>query len=240
MIQTLHSNDRCVVGFRQRDKVDAPSLTRSSQMNHSNSVHPPLSWVMRVTVAEPFDLTSLSARLLLQPPVKPQEPLPVASVAIIINPKDRGGSILLIKRIERSNDPWSGQIGFPGGHKSPDDSGFLQTAIREAEEEVGIKLSQNELLGCLPFVATRSRCVQVVPFVFSLKSRVEVRMNREVAESFWVPLSELARLEGARRRVHAEGQDLEVNSYDYHGRVIWGLTFRVLNLLLGRIVKEDL
>jgi len=186
-----------------------------------------------------FDLTSLRGRLLAQPPLQSLEKdLAVASVAIVINPEYRGGSVLLIRRTERSGDPWSGQISFPGGHKSPADQGLLQTAIREAEEEVGVELVQHELLGALPIVLTRSRRVQVAPFVFALEFMVTVRVNREVAESFWVPLVELAELEPVRRTVHVEEGNLEVSSYDFHGRIIWGLTFRIINLLLDRKIED--
>jgi len=186
-----------------------------------------------------FDLTSLRGRLLAQPPLQSLEKdLAVASVAIVINPEYRGGSVLLIRRTERSGDPWSGQISFPGGHKSPADQGLLQTAIREAEEEVGVELVRHELLGALPIVLTRSRRVQVAPFVFALEFMVTVRVNREVAESFWVPLVELAELEPVRRTVHVEEGNLEVSSYDFHGRIIWGLTFRIINLLLDRKIED--
>jgi len=191
-------------------------------------------------VSERFNLASIQKRLLTQSPSKLQEDLPVASVAIIIDSDHQRGSILLIKRMERSGDPWSGQISFPGGHKSATDLELLHTAIREAEEEVGIKLSQEELLGPLPFVTTRSRRVQVVPFVFQLKSPATVRKNREVAESFWVPLNELTRLEVRKREVHVDEGNLDVNCYDYNGRIIWGLTFRILNILLDRKVEDEL
>jgi 8-oxo-dGTP pyrophosphatase MutT (NUDIX family) len=191
-------------------------------------------------MTEHFDLPSLKNRLLGKSPSESLEGPPVASVAIIINPEDRGSSVLLIRRTERSNDPWSGQIGFPGGHKSPEDQSLIQTAIRETEEEVGIRLIQHELLGSLPFVTTRSRRVQVAPFVFALKSAVTVKMNREVAEGFWLPLTELHRLEVKRRQVHAGEGTLEADSYDFEGRVIWGLTFRILNLLLDRRLADDL
>ena len=190
-------------------------------------------------VAGGFDLFSLRSRLLPRIPLQLQENLPLAGVAIIINPDDRGGSVFLIRRTERTGDPWSGQIGFPGGHKSTSDEGLLQTAIREAEEEVGIQLIQHELLGALPMVTSLSRRVQVAPFVFALNFPVTVRTNREVAEGFWVPLIELARLQPKAWKVHAEEGSLEVPSYDYQGRIIWGLTFRILNLLLDRRLDDD-
>ena len=190
-------------------------------------------------MSERFDLTSLRSRLRPQPTLQPQENLALAAVAIVINPDDRGGTVLLITRTERSGDPWSGQIGFPGGHKSPSDEGLLQTAIRETEEEVGIELVQHELLGALPIVTTRSRRVQVAPFAFALEFPVTLRTNQEVAESFWIPLAELARLEPKPRLVHVDEGNLDVPSYDYQGRIIWGLTFRILNLLLDRKFDDE-
>jgi 8-oxo-dGTP pyrophosphatase MutT (NUDIX family) len=189
---------------------------------------------------ELFDLASLRSRLLPQMTFHPQQSIALASVAVIINPDDRGGAVLLIRRIERSGDPWSGQISFPGGHKSPGDQELLKTAIREAEEEVGIELNQHELLGALPLDTTRSRSVQVAPFVFALEFPVTLRTNREVSEGFWVPLNELIRLEPVKREVHVDEGSLEVPSYNYEGRIIWGLTFRILNLLLGREIDDDL
>ena len=87
---------------------------------------------------------------------------------------------------------------------------------------------------------TRSQRVRVAPFVFVLEFPVALRMNREVAESFWVPLTELTRLEPQLREVHVDEGDLAVFSYDYQGRIIWGLTFRILNLLLNRNLDDDL
>ena len=145
----------------------------------------------------------------------------------------------MIRRVEREGDPWSGQISFPGGHKSPEDPELLQTAVREAEEEVGIELVQHELLGAMPIVVTRSRRVQVAPFVFALEFTVTVRTNREVAESFWVPLTELAQLEPTIRQVNVMEGTLEVPCYIYQDHVIWGLTFRIINLLLNRKFQDE-
>lgn len=158
----------------------------------------------------------------------------MAAVAIIINPNDRGGSILLIRRSERVGDPWSGQVAFPGGHRARDDRDPLATAIREALEEVGINLRGHELLGQLPVMYSRSRRVPVAPYVFQLKANVKVQSNDEVAESFWIPLSTLNRINVVRTEVRVEEGKLNVDAYLYNGKVIWGLTFRILNVLLNR------
>ena len=188
-----------------------------------------------------FNLSSLRNRLLPQNSVRRSEEEPaVAAVAIIINPNDQGGSVLFIKRTERRGDPWSGQIAFPGGRKSPIDKGLAETAVRETREEVGIELTGHELLGHLPIVTTRSRRMRVLPFVFQLKSIVSIRANEEVADAFWVPLGDLEGLEVESRDVRVDHGTLSADSYIVDGRVIWGLTFRIINLLLDRETQSDL
>ena len=188
-----------------------------------------------------FDLKLIKARLDREMPKQEVgSDLPVAAVAVIIDPSSQGGAILLIRRRERGDDPWSGQIAFPGGRKSLADRDLLQTAMREAMEEVGIQLKDHELLGHLPVVATRSRAMRVLPVVFQLKSEISIHANTEVTETFWVPLKDLEKLEIGNREVKVEEGHLTVPSYEYEGHVIWGLTFRILNLLLDKRTPGDL
>lgn len=84
-----------------------------------------------------------------------------SAVAIIIDSNRVNRSVLLIRRRDRQGDPWSGQIAFPGGHKSKDDQTLLQTAVREASEEVGIDLYQHGLLGVLPLAYTHTEHARV-------------------------------------------------------------------------------
>lgn len=163
-----------------------------------------------------------------------KEDRPLAAVAVIINPNDRGGSVLLIKRVERLGDPWSGQVAFPGGHKAPNERDYLKTAIREAREEVGIELRDQDLLGRLPLVQAHTRRIQVVPYVFELKTSVVIRDNEEVSESFWAPLNSLEKIKTTKTEVEVEDGKLRVDAYVYDGRVIWGLTFRIINILLDK------
>jgi 8-oxo-dGTP pyrophosphatase MutT (NUDIX family) len=183
-----------------------------------------------------LDTDSLKSRLLSVDKVLEQkdESPPLAAVSIIIDPRKAAGSILLIRRTVREGDPWSGQVAFPGGHRTPQDATFLDTAIREAREEVGIDLRHHEMLGVLPLVFAHSRRVRVAPFVFRLTKPVTVQSNREVAASFWAPLSELARANVTTSEVQVLEGKLTTDSYVYMGNVVWGLTFRIINLLLGR------
>ena len=79
-----------------------------------------------------------------------------------------------------------------------------------------------------------------MPFVFQLKSIVSIRANEEVADAFWVPLGDLEGLEAESREVRVDQGTLSADSYIVDGRVIWGLTFRIINLLLDRETQSDL
>lgn len=191
-------------------------------------------------MTDPFPIEALHRRLLSERfLVESQEGTPEAAVAIIIDPKIHSESVLFIKRRERLGDPWSGQIAFPGGHKSTIDKSFLETAVREAREEVGINLSNHHMLGVLPPMRAHTRRILVAPFVFQLNSNVAVKLNDEVTESFWVPLSSLSELNASKSVVKDENRVLTVDSYIYEGRVIWGLTFRIVNTLLVKNVRSD-
>lgn len=187
-----------------------------------------------------FRIETLRGRLLSEASLlTSQNALPEAAVAIIIDPKDRGSSALFIQRKERLGDPWSGQIAFPGGHKSAVDKSILETAAREVREEVGIDLSNHRLLGVLPLMRAHTRGISVAPFVFQLNSSVSVKLNDEVTESFWVPLSFLGELSTSKSEVKVEKGKLAVDSYIYEGHIIWGLTYRIVNMLLARSMQSN-
>ena len=185
-------------------------------------------------VVTAFNVESLRRRLLLTDRVLESEKdqPPEAAVAVILNAST--SSLLLIRRTERLGDPWSGQIAFPGGHRTIGDRSFLETAIRETNEEVGISLRDHTVLGALPLVYARTRRVRVVPFVFQLETSVELHPNMEVADAFWVPVDDLAQSKVVRSKVRVEKSEFTVDSYIYGENVIWGLTLRIIKILLGR------
>ncbi|MBA3258253.1 MAG: NUDIX domain-containing protein, partial [Gemmatimonadales bacterium] len=85
-------------------------------------------------------LERLRRRLAAQRPRVDQEAgeLIWAAVALVLVPDP--DSVLLIRRAERTGDPWSGHMALPGGRRDSEDSDLIATAIRETAEEVGLQL----------------------------------------------------------------------------------------------------
>ena len=153
-----------------------------------------------------------------------------AAVAVVFAPQP--DAILLIRRAERAGDPWSGQMGLPGGRMSAADAGLLQTAMREAAEEVAIELSPDNLIGALDDVAPRSPHLpplMVRPFVFALPERPVVTPNPEVADYLWVEWEALLHPESYRPVTIQLGDAARVFPAYHVGPVpVWGLTERIL------------
>ncbi|WP_433926216.1 CoA pyrophosphatase [Sorangium cellulosum] len=145
--------------------------------------------------------------------------------------------LLLIRRAEHPRDPWSGHMALPGGRRDAADSSLLDTAIRETREEVGIDLAAHgALLGRLPDLpaVVRGRRVGLVisPFVFALRSTPELTLSDEVAEALWTPLGPLARGECASTYAYThEGNVVHLPCLRVDERVVWGLTYRMLEQL---------
>lgn len=162
-----------------------------------------------------------------------------AAVALVLRPAPADVELLLIRRAVFAGAPWSGHMALPGGKVSPEDTDELAAAVRETREEVGIDvLARGELLGRLDDVtrAGSEFTLRISPFVFAVPEGQAVVPNREVAESHWVPLALLSHPASAIEHLHpipAAGQVRPYPAIGYRGRVIWGLTYRVLRGFLA-------
>lgn len=180
-----------------------------------------------------------------RPLVDPSADAPVrktAAVAAILRDGSQGVEVLLIRRADREGDPWSGQMALPGGRHDATDTDLLHTAMRETREEVGLHLEQRQLvspLDDLEAVARGRRTGLVIrPYVFHLEADSEpvLTPNYEVAETLWAPLVPIHQGQWDTHRPYSMGgQTWKLPAWDVRGRVVWGLTHRILSDLLGRV-----
>jgi 8-oxo-dGTP pyrophosphatase MutT (NUDIX family) len=164
-----------------------------------------------------------------------------AAVALVCvrNPE----AILLIRRAERAGDPWSGQMGLPGGRRGPEDPDLQATAIREAAEEVGLPLDESSCLGVLDDLTPRSTLLPrlfVRPFVFQVARPHDLAPNHEVASVHWIGLDRFL-VEGAYGiwDVEASGVRLRHPGYRLPEGIVWGMTERILTPFLETLAVSS-
>ena len=155
-----------------------------------------------------------------------------AAVALVLLEGPQGLELILIKRAERGDDPWSGQIALPGGRYEGGDRDLEATAVRETSEETGVDLSGAERLGALDDLYPRTSLlppVVVRPFVFALTRRAALVPSDEVRRAFWLPLGRLSE-PGVRREVTVtvRGGAHTLPAYLVDDDLIWGMTERIL------------
>ena len=160
-----------------------------------------------------------------------------SAVAAILRAGDTGPEILLMKRIERPGDRWSGQISMPGGMAQDGDADMLATAVRETKEEVGIDLdvfaTRVGRLSDQVAVAKGKRLrMAIEPFVFWLHGSPSLALGPEAQLAFWLPVHATVngQLDGVKTwRMGAISKQLPAWHVD--GHVVWGLTHRMLTTL---------
>jgi 8-oxo-dGTP pyrophosphatase MutT (NUDIX family) len=98
-----------------------------------------------------------------------------------------------MRRAERKGDSWSGHWSFPGGRRDRADQDLLHTALRELEEECGVRLTRRDLDAEMPIRHARRKsgvAVRVTPFRFRADAELPaVPDGREAVEAAWIPLS---------------------------------------------------
>jgi 8-oxo-dGTP pyrophosphatase MutT (NUDIX family) len=157
-----------------------------------------------------------------------------ASVLVPLVQRDQV-TVLLTQRTDHLNDH-PGQISFPGGRAEPEDADAIATALREAEEEVGLHARHIEVLGSLPTYTTGTGFI-VTPVVALIEPPFTIEPDPfEVAEVFEVPLAFLMAPANHRRHgVDAGGVRREFFSMPWQSDApdsrryfIWGATAAML------------
>jgi 8-oxo-dGTP pyrophosphatase MutT (NUDIX family) len=170
-----------------------------------------------------------------------------AAVATVFREGDDGAELLFIRRAEHPKDPWSGQLGFPGGRAEPEDASLSDTAARETREELGLDLLADFATEVGPLDQLQARARQKImpmaihPHAWTLAQSPTLSPNYEVAEAFWTPLQHL--IDPDRRLWF----DAARTTVPYHfpaidlGRPVplWGLTHHMVHEVLHRLQLID-
>jgi 8-oxo-dGTP pyrophosphatase MutT (NUDIX family) len=162
----------------------------------------------------------------------PDEIRPAAVLVPVVR-RDEALTVLFTRRTPHLQDH-AGQISFPGGRAEPDDASLEATALREAQEEIGLAAERVELLGRLPEYVTVTG-YRVTPVVGLVAPPLELRPDPfEVAEIFEVPLAFLLDPENHLRNcVIQEGKRRLYYAMPYRHYYIWGATAGMLMNLYG-------
>jgi 8-oxo-dGTP pyrophosphatase MutT (NUDIX family) len=160
-----------------------------------------------------------------------------AAVLIIIHCKYGIPHILLTKRsaILRSH---TSQISFPGGQFSPvEDRTFIDTALRETKEEIGLQFKTNDILGRLQSVDTLTSNFTLLPFMTLQKDIPKPKLFTDEVESIIdIPLEETL----LTISPDTENYDISqggVYKFTYQSNIIWGATARILKQLYDCLCK---
>jgi 8-oxo-dGTP pyrophosphatase MutT (NUDIX family) len=188
----------------------------------------------------PFSWNHIEAALRAHVPGSVEEPgVARAAVAVVFHEGAEGLELLFIKRAEAENDPWSGQIGFPGGRAEPGETDLEATAVRETAEETGLDLAgHGELAGRLDEIRAMARGrpvdLAITPYVFRLRGGAEGVASHEVVSLHWLPLAALLDPRSRSTMEYRHGETtLSLPCLRAGDIVIWGLTFRMFENLRG-------
>lgn len=160
-----------------------------------------------------------------------------AAVAMLLREKGNRTEVLLIRRAEHEKDPWSGDLGFPGGRIEELDANPRAAAERETHEEIGLCLSADNYIGQSDDLSGAYLSVRISCFVYHVDSEAQFKTNGEVVDLFWVPLQTL--LEPERNRMASffyRGSDRQhpvVELNEWSQRPLWGITYRLLDNFLN-------
>jgi 8-oxo-dGTP diphosphatase len=159
-----------------------------------------------------------------------------AAVALLLKQNRGDFEILLVKRVENPQDPWSGQMALPGGKLESDDKDLKGTVTRETMEETGVALGDSSFLGVLTAVKSESKLgMKVLPFVVLLGAEPKLKLCRDELESYmWVPYETIVRSKSSVQFSFGK-----FPAYILGDAAVWGITYRILSQFIQAAEKAD-
>jgi 8-oxo-dGTP pyrophosphatase MutT (NUDIX family) len=190
-------------------------------------------------MAEPSRSSSELQRLLLAPEEAEGLDAHGATEAAVLVPMhgwpDHPGLVFTERRSDLSRH--AGEISFPGGRRDGNEE-LLDTALREADEEIGLHRDNVEVVGALPPIGTFVTNYKVHPFVGLIEEGLPFEPNPSEVESVLIASFEDLREGYERRRLVRRGVPIKTDTYLISDKLIWGATARILGLLFERLGEE--
>jgi len=157
--------------------------------------------------------------------------------------RSQDGELHIVMILRNPGGVHGGQIAFPGGKHDPEDETMLDTALREVREELGLIVERNDVLAELPMEQTRTTGYRVFPFLarIAVPDRWQIA-EREIAEIVDVKLTDLTRRDAHDKmigRFPTWEKAQQVSFYRIGEHRLWGLSYRILQPVLARLVAGE-
>ena len=151
----------------------------------------------------------------------------LASVLVVIYGKD---PIVIMTEKPKNMKFHAGEISFPGGKLDSSDSDLLETALRETREEIGLTISQDQVIGQLEPVVTLNSGFLILPFVSIVDKIPTLSTNAEVEKIFHIPLESFLKTMAVDPDP-AHNIIQEMYTFEYKKQIVWGASARILKQL---------
>lgn len=164
---------------------------------------------------------------------EPEETAKPSSILILFYPHSNSVYTVLIKRASY-NGHHSGQVSFPGGKFEEGDKSLIDTALREANEEVGVKYNDVKVLGNISSLLIPVSNMMVLPIIGYAEKRPDfVHDPVEVDEILEIDLKELADPQNVQnKKIKIENREITAPYYDIKNQFVWGATAMIISELL--------
>ena len=167
---------------------------------------------------------------------EPQADEQVAAAVLVPLYVTRDGELrVVLTRRRAALRRHAGEISFPGGRRDPEDATLGDTALREAEEEIGLARAEVRVVGALDRTSTFVTNYMIHPFVGLLGMRPEWRASELEVDAVLEPTLREVRAGRTRTRVERRGIAFETDAYVFDDQLVWGATARILENLLERL-----
>jgi 8-oxo-dGTP pyrophosphatase MutT (NUDIX family) len=157
--------------------------------------------------------------------------------------RDANGELRIVLIVRTDRGHHGGQLAFPGGRVDEHDKSLVATALREAEEEVGLDPSLVTVVAELPAVRSGPTNMDVIAFLGRIPDGHEWRPNRdEVVEVLTPTVAELWDPAIRREQLFTSArwpEGLLVDGIPVGDRVLWGMTLRLLDDLVPRLLAGE-